>query len=155
MEDSTREFSRDGTGCWLMKVLVYSDGASRGNPGISALAFMILSEEGGLVKRSSKYVGIRTNNQVEYEAVIAALEYAIQVPCHEVVCHLDSELVVKQLTGEYRVRNSTLKNLWLKVQELTKEFRRITFIHVPRTHPRIREVDHLANQTLDRIKSRL
>jgi len=155
MESSTIEFSCDETGCWMMKLLVYSDGASRGNPGISALAFMILSEEGERVKRYSKYVGIRTNNQVEYEAVIAALEYAIQLPCQDVICHLDSELVVKQLTGEYTVRNSKLKILWLKVQELTKEFRRITFIHVPRTNPHIREVDHLANQTLDRIKSRL
>jgi ribonuclease HI len=138
-----------------MKVFVYSDGASRGNPGFSALAFMILSEEGELVKRYSKYMGIRTNNQVEYEAVISALEYAIQFPCHEVICYLDSELVVKQLTGEYTVRNSTLKSLWLKVQELRKKFRQITFIHVPRTHPHIQEVDHLANQTLDRSKSRL
>jgi ribonuclease HI len=138
-----------------MKVFVYSDGASRGNPGFSALAFMILSEEGERVKRYSKYMGIRTNNQVEYEAVISALEYAIQFPCHEVICYLDSELVVKQLTGEYTVRNSTLKSLWLKVQELRKKFRRITFIHVPRTHPHIQEVDHLANQTLDRSKSRL
>jgi ribonuclease HI len=138
-----------------MKVFVYSDGASRGNPGFSALAFMILSEEGERVKRYSKYMGIRTNNQVEYEAVISALEYAIQFPCHEVICYLDSELVVKQLTGEYTVRNSTLKSLWLKVQELRKKFRQITFIHVPRTHPHIQEVDHLANQTLDRSKSRL
>jgi ribonuclease HI len=155
MESSTVECSGDETGCWMMKLLVYSDGASRGNPGISALAFMILSEEGELVKRYSKYVGIRTNNQVEYEAVIAALEYATKLPCQEVVCYLDSELVVKHLTGEYTVRNPTLKSLWRKVQELTKGFRRISFIHVARTHPRIREVDHLANQTLDRINSRL
>jgi len=84
-----------------MKVNVFSDGASRGNPGVSAIAFMILSVDGQLLTRHSKYVGIRTNNQVEYEALIAALESASELRVQEVVCHLDSELVVKHLSGEY------------------------------------------------------
>jgi ribonuclease HI len=106
-----------------MRVEIFSDGASRGNPGVSAIAFMILSADGQLLTRHTKYVGVRTNNQAEYGALIADLESASELHIQEVVCHLDSELVVKQLRGEYRVRNSVLKRLWLRVQELKKHFR--------------------------------
>ncbi|MHC4464070.1 MAG: ribonuclease HI family protein [Planctomycetota bacterium] len=115
-----------------MTIEIFSDGASRGNPGVSAIAFMILSADGRLLTRHSKYVGMQTNNQAEYEALIAALESASELHLQEVVCYLDSELVVKHLTGEYRVRNPDLKRLWLKVQELKKHFSQITFKHVTR-----------------------
>ena len=138
-----------------MRLRVYSDGASRGNPGISAIAFMIVTEDGRLLKRYSRYVGIRTNNQVEYEALISALESASKLTDQEVTCCMDSELVVKQLNGEYRVRNPKLKTLWLKVQELKQSFQRITFKSVPRTDIHIKQVDQLANQTLDRVKKNL
>jgi ribonuclease HI len=138
-----------------MKVNIFSDGASRGNPGVSAIAFMILSADGHLLTRYSKYVGKRTNNQVEYEALITALESASELHVHEVVCHLDSELVVKQLTGEYRIRNPDLKRLWLRVQELKKHFRQITFKRVSRGDRHIEEVDRLANQTLNNVRNKL
>ena len=138
-----------------LRLRVYSDGASRGNPGISAIAFMIVTEDGRLLKRYSRYVGIRTNNQVEYEALISALESASKLTDQEVTCCMDSELVVKQLNGEYRVRNPKLKTLWLKVQELKQSFQRITFKSVPRTDIHIKQVDQLANQTLDRVKKNL
>jgi len=138
-----------------LRLRVYSDGASRGNPGISAIAFMILTEDGRLLKRYSKYVGVRTNNQAEYEALISALESASELTDQEVTCCMDSELVVKQLNGEYQVRNPTLKTLWLRVQELKQKFQRITFKRVPRTDVHIEQVDRLANQTLDRVKKNL
>jgi ribonuclease HI len=138
-----------------LRLRVYSDGASRGNPGISAIAFMIMTEEGRLLKRYSKYVGVRTNNQAEYEALISALESASELTDQEVMCCMDSELVVKHLNGEYRVRNPKLKTLWLKVQELKQSFRRITFKSVPRTDIHIKQVDRLANQALDRVKNNL
>ncbi len=138
-----------------LRLRVYSDGASRGNPGISAIAFMILTEDGRLLKRYSRYVGIRTNNQAEYEALISALESASNLTDQEVTCCMDSELVVKQLNGEYRVRNPTLKTLWLKVQELKQKFQRITFKSVPRTDIRIKQVDRLANQALNRVRKNL
>jgi len=123
---------------------------------------MILTEDGRLLKRYSRYVGIRTNNQAEYEALISALESASKLSDQEVTCCIDSELVVKQLNGEYRVRNPTLKTLWLRVQELKQKFQRITFKSVPRTFksvPRtdihIKQVDRLANQALDRVKKNL
>jgi len=142
-------------GVLKLRLRVYSDGASRGNPGISAIAFMIVTEDGRLLKRYSKYVGIRTNNQAEYEALISALESASKLTDEEVTCCMDSQLVVKQLNGEYQVRNPTLKTLWLKVQELKQSFQRITFKSVPRTDIHIKQVDLLANQALDRVKKNL
>ncbi len=138
-----------------MRFKVYSDGASRGNPGISAIAFMIMTEDGRLLKKYSKYVGVRTNNQAEYEALISALESASELTDQEVTCYMDSELVVKHLNGEYQVRNPKLKTLWLKVQELKQEFQRVTFTNVPRTDIHIKQVDQLANQALDRAKNKL
>jgi len=138
-----------------LRLKVYSDGASRGNPGISAIAFMIMTEDGRLLKRYSKYVGIRTNNQAEYEVLISALESASKLTDQEVTCCIDSELIVKHLNGEYRVRNPKLKTLWLKVQGLKQSFQRITFKSVPRTDIHIRQVDRLANQALDRVKNNL
>jgi len=138
-----------------MEFKIYSDGASRGNPGISAIAFMIVTEDGKLLKEYSKYVGIRTNNQAEYEALISALESASKLTDQEVACYMDSELVVKHLNGEYRVRNPKLKTLWFKVQELKQKFQRITFTNVPRTDIHIKQVDRLANQTLDKVKNKL
>ena len=138
-----------------LRLRVYSDGASRGNPGISAIAFMIMTEDGRLLKRYSKYVGVRTNNQAEYEALISALESASELTDQEVTCCMDSELVVKHLNGEYQVRNPKLKTLWLKVQELKQSFQRITFKSVPRTDIHIKQVDRLANQALDRAKKKL
>lgn len=135
------------------RLKVYSDGASRGNPGPSAIAFMILSGDEKILKRHSKYVGVVTNNQAEYEALISALEFASKLTSQEVVCYIDSELVVKHLNEEYQVRNPKLKTLWLKVHELRKNFEKISFIHVPRTNTYIQEVDCLANQILDRANS--
>jgi len=136
-----------------LRLKVYSDGASRGNPGPSAIAFMILREDEKILKRYSKYVGVKTNNQAEYEALISALEFASKLTSQEVVCHMDSELVVKHLNEEYRVRNPKLKTLWLKVHELKQNFKKISFIYVPRTDSYIQEVDWLANQTLNRVNS--
>jgi len=137
-----------------IRLKVYSDGASRGNPGPSAIAFMILTENGKILKRHSKYVGIKTNNQAEYEALISALESASKLTDQEVVCYLDSKLVVKHLNGEYQVKNPNLKTLWLKIKELEQKFQKVSFRHVPRTDRYIEEVDWLANQTLDKVTNR-
>ena len=142
-------------GVLKLRLRVYSDGASRGNPGISAIAFMIMTEDGRLLKRYSKCIGVRTNNQAEYEALISALESASNLTDQEVTCCMDSELVVKQLNEEYQVRNPKLKTLWLKVQELKQSFQRTTFKSDPRTDIHIKQVDRLANQALDRVKNNL
>lgn len=136
------------------RLKVYSDGASRGNPGPAAIAFKIITEDGEILREHSEYLGTKTNNQAEYAALISALDFASRLPSQEVVCHTDSELVVKHLSGEYQVRSPHLKTLWLKVQELKQRFQKISFHHVSRMDDYIQEVDCLANETLDRVLDR-
>ena len=136
-----------------MRLKAYSDGASRGNPGKSAIAFKITTEDGRLLEMHSSYIGIRTNNQAEYEALISELNCALRLTNDRVSCYLDSELVVKQLNGGYKVKDPELKTLWCKVQVLKRKFKTVTFTHIPRTNPNIEEVDILVNSALDREKN--
>jgi ribonuclease HI len=131
------------------KLKVYSDGGARGNPGPAAAAFLIFSEDGEVVKAESRFLGTRTNNQAEYEALISGLESAVQLGAEEVMCHLDSELVCKHLTGEYSVKNPELRRRWNKVQDLKRCFKHVSFINVPRTNKHIQEADALVNGRLD------
>lgn len=131
-------------------MLTFSDGGARGNPGPAAIAFIIQSVTGQTLTTSSRYVGVCTNNQAEYRALLAALEAAEALNAVRITCHLDSELVVKQLTGEYRVKNKELKQLWTTVEEYKKRFTEVKFVNVPRTHSVIQEVDRLVNLTLDK-----
>ena len=128
---------------------MYSDGGARGNPGLAAIAFVVLDETGETVKADSRFIGVRTNNQAEYEALLFALNYAAEHKAQEVICHLDSELVTRQLRGEYAVKNADLQQLWRKVQELKAKFKKISFINVPRENPNIQRADTLVNKTLD------
>jgi ribonuclease HI len=134
---------------------IYSDGGSRGNPGPAAAAYLILDENGKILKEQSHFLGYRTNNQAEYEALISALQKANVLRIKEVVAHLDSELVCKHLTGEYRVKNPNLLVLWEKTQKLKHCFSQISFINVPRTNQYIQKVDRLVNEQLDRANSNL
>ena len=99
---------------------------------------------------NSRYIGSHTNNQAEYKALIAALESAVALNAEKVISHLDSQLVVKQLTGEYTVKNSELKKLWNKVGELNRRFKKVSFVSVPRTNIQIQKADALVNEALDK-----
>jgi ribonuclease HI len=132
------------------RLMVFSDGGARGNPGPAAIACLITAENGPVLMAKSRYIGSRTNNQAEYEALIMALESAVALGAEEVVCHLDSELVTKQLNGKYAVKNRELKKLWSKVQEVEKQFKKVSFINVPRTNSQIQKADKLVNETLDK-----
>lgn len=134
----------------LTKLFVYCDGASKGNPGPAAIAVKILDEDKILVKSFTKFLGNRTNNEAEYEALIAALKAAQNLTENELECFLDSQLVVRQLNREYQVRNSRLQRLWLEVCRLQQLFIKVSFTHVPRTDERIREVDKLANRVIEK-----
>ncbi len=136
------------------KLIIFSDGGARGNPGPAAIAFLILSENGQVLISNSRYVGSHTNNQAEYEALIKALESAVPLHAEEVLCYLDSELVVKQLMGEYQVKNLELRKLWRKAQELIKCFSKVSFISVPRTNSQIQKADALVNEALDEFAQR-
>ena len=133
----------------LKRLMLYSDGGARGNPGPAAIAYLALTETGEVIKADSRFIGVNTNNQAEYNALIAALEFAISIKIEEVVCYLDSELVGKQLKGEYSVRNSELQKLWRKAQELKRCFKKISFVNVLRTNTYIQRADALVNKTLD------
>jgi lactoylglutathione lyase len=131
------------------QLIIYSDGGARGNPGPAAIAFLALTEKAETVKEQSSYIGIHTNNQAEYSALLEGLEFAQAQNIEELTCYLDSELVVKQLNGEYSVKNNELKLLWAKAQKLKAVFKKIRFVYVPRTTFQIQRADELVNQTLD------
>ena len=131
------------------RLLLYSDGGARGNPGRAAIAYLALTEKGETVKADSSFIGEHTNNQAEYNALIAALEFAVANKVEEVTCFLDSELVAKQLKGVYSVRNFELQKLWRRARELKQCFKKITFVNVPRSNVYIQRADALLNKTLD------
>ncbi|HLN89800.1 MAG TPA: ribonuclease HI family protein, partial [Candidatus Binatia bacterium] len=89
----------------IQQLKIYSDGGARGNPGPAAIAFVALDEEGEIVKADSRTIGVRTNNQAEYEALLFALQFGVEVGAQEVICNLDSELVARQLNGQYSVKD--------------------------------------------------
>lgn len=129
-------------------IKLFSDGGSRGNPGPAAIAFLIQLDEGVIQSTFSKFIGFHTNNQAEYKALIAGLKFSSE-KYDEITCYLDSELVVKQINGDYSVRNDKLRILWDKVQDLRKCFKKNLFISVPRTNLYIQRVDYLLNEKLD------
>ena len=133
----------------LERLTLYSDGGARGNPGPAAIAYLAVTEAGQIIKADSRFIGEATNNQAEYRALIAALEFAKALKAQEVTCNLDSELVGKQLKGEYAVKNPELRKLWRKAEELKNCFKKICFVNVPRTNSYIQKADALVNKTLD------
>jgi len=128
------------------RVVIRADGASRGNPGPSAIGATIKDEQGKLVARISQSIGIATNNQAEYRAIIGALKEAIRLGAKKVDIRLDSELIVRQISGRYRVKNAGLKPLFQELKRLTGRLEAFTVTHVSRSQNT--EADHLANQAL-------
>jgi ribonuclease HI len=133
----------------MTSLRIFSDGGARGNPGPAAIAFLVLDEKAMKIAEHAYYIGKHTNNQAEYEALIMALKFAETQNPQEVVCHLDSELVAKQVTGEYAVKNPQLKKLWSDVQILKRSFKKISFVYVPRENSQIARADALVNMVLD------
>jgi ribonuclease HI len=128
------------------KVIIHTDGAAEPNPGPAAIGATIKDERGRLIASISRHIGRATNNQAEYRAVIAALEQAIGLGARQVVLNSDSELVVKQIQGSYRVKKAALKPLYRRVKELGSYLEGFTIHHISRQHNR--EADRLANQAL-------
>lgn len=137
-----------------MTLTTYSDGGARGNPGPSAIGIVLCNEQGEVVQEASKSIGERTNNQAEYEAMLFALETARTLKATRLHCFADSELIIFQLQGRYRIKDNHLKLLSEKVKSLMTQFEAITFQQVPRSHPMITRADKLLNQTLDKMKAK-
>lgn len=130
--------------------VVKSDGGARGNPGPAGIG-VVIENNGQVVAELSEYLGAMTNNQAEYRALIAALEKVLELGGQgsRVECVLDSELVVQQLAGSYRVKHQDLKPLYQRLQELVNELGGlVSFRAVPRQDNR--HADQLANQAIDR-----
>ena len=133
----------------ITSVIINADGAARGNPGPAAIGATIKDDKGNLVASISRSIGTTTNNQAEYRAIIAGLEKAIKLGVRQVKVYSDSELVVKQINGRYRVKNTSLRILYENVVKLIGSLEKFSIHHVPRS--RSAEVDSLANKALDRL----
>ncbi len=114
------------------RAIIYADGASQGNPGPAAIGGTIKDEEERLLASISQRIGRATNNQAEYRALIAALEKAISLGVSETDVYSDSELIVRQINGNYRVKNASLKPLYQRVKQLQSQLDRFTITHIPR-----------------------
>ena len=126
---------------------IHTDGASRGNPGEAAFAFVIERDGQPPVEEAGR-LGRLTNNQAEYTALVRALERALELGAgHRLVILSDSELMVKQVNGEYKVKNEALKLLWVDAQELADKLGKVTFTAVRREHNEL--ADRLVNEALD------
>ena len=130
-----------------MKVTIYTDGAARGNPGPAAAGAIIRDEHNKIIAQISHRIGFATNNQAEYAAIVMALEEALKLGATNVNLKSDSELVVKQLGGRYRVKNVALKPLYQKVIKLSSSLESFKINHIPRGQNE--EADKLANRALD------
>jgi ribonuclease HI len=128
---------------------IYTDGASRGNPGPGAIAF-IIAKEGKIVMKHKHFIGRCTNNVAEYRALISALERAKKLS-KEIRCFSDSKLMINQLKGEYKVKKPHIRELFQRAKALEKNFEKVEYVHVNRTNHGIKMVDRMVNEVLDRV----
>ncbi|MFN2463622.1 MAG: reverse transcriptase-like protein [Candidatus Dormibacteria bacterium] len=133
-----------------MKVVVHSDGGSRGNPGPAAIGVVVEEDTGdrlALAAELGERIGVTTNNVAEYKALIRGLEEAARLGATEVQCLLDSQLVVEQMNGRYKVKHQNVLDLHRRAAELARGFKHVAYGYVPRAHNA--EADRLVNAALD------
>ncbi|MFH0846171.1 MAG: ribonuclease HI family protein [Patescibacteria group bacterium] len=140
----------------MKKITIFTDGGSRSNPGIAGAGAVIFDDEGNELISASKFLGIKTNNWAEYEAIILGLEKAQELfggklKGMEVEMKMDSQLVQRQLKREYRIKEPTLQQQFIRVNNLLIDsFPKITFTHIPRAENK--RADELANEAMDQGK---
>jgi ribonuclease HI len=130
------------------KLITYSDGGARGNPGPAGAGGVVQTSEGEVLAEVSEYLGVTTNNIAEYKALILTLQKANRFASKSLEVRADSELMVKQLRGEYKVKNEGLKPLYLQVKDLLSHYKNVTVKHVYRSDNKL--ADELANEAMDR-----
>ena len=130
-----------------MTYKLHTDGGARGNPGLAAAGVVLEDSDGKVVKRFGHFLGHATNNEAEYRALILGLETALAENTRELECFLDSQLVVSQLNGFYKVKDARMREFWNKVKGLEKNFASISYIHVMRS--KNAHADDLVNEVLD------
>ncbi len=131
----------------MNKLIIYTDGGARGNPGPAGIGAAIYNEKKELISEVSEYLGETTNNQAEYRAVIAAFKKAAELKAEEIDFFLDSELVVRQLNRQYKVKNKDLAPLFLIIHNTVLSYKKVTFTHIRREENKY--ADMLANRAMD------
>ncbi|MFL5932152.1 MAG: reverse transcriptase-like protein [Gaiellaceae bacterium] len=130
-----------------MKARLSTDGGARGNPGPAAYGYVLEAEDGTVLAAHGETIGVATNNVAEYRALIAGLEKAVEVGVDQLEVVSDSELLVKQMQGEYRVKNENLRPLAVQASRLAREVGRVRWTSVRREHNEL--ADRLVNEALD------
>jgi probable phosphoglycerate mutase len=130
-----------------VKARLSTDGGARGNPGPAAYAYVLEADDGTVLAAHGEAIGVATNNVAEYRALVEGLRKAVEVGVDELEVVSDSELLVHQMRGEWKVKNEALKLLWVDAQELADKLRKITFTAVRREHNEL--ADRLVNEALD------
>jgi len=132
----------------MKKLLLYTDGGSRSNPGPAAMGMVLMNEAEKVLAQKGQFLGERTNNEAEYLALIWGMTEALAYSPEELVCHLDSELVVNQLNGFYRIRKPHLQPLARQAKALEKQLGEVSYVYVPREENAL--ADSLVNEALDK-----
>ena len=130
-----------------VKATLWTDGGARGNPGPAAFAFVLEAEDGTVLEARGEAIGVATNNVAEYSALVAGLRGAAVAGVSELEVRSDSELMVKQMRGEYRVKNRDLQTLFLDASRAARDVGSVTYTHVRREHNEL--ADRLVNEALD------
>ena len=128
-------------------VRLFTDGGARGNPGPAAYGYVLETEDGTVLASEGVAIGVATNNVAEYSGLVAGLERALELGVGELEVVSDSELMVKQMRGEYRVKNAALQELFAQAGALARRLDRIEYRHVKRAHNEL--ADRLVNEALD------
>jgi ribonuclease HI len=133
-----------------MKLTIYTDGGSRGNPGPGAIGVVIIDENKKTIAEHKERIGHTTNNKAEYSAMDKALKMAIRIGATELSCFSDSQLIVSQLRGEWKVKDKTLSPMFESIKSMEKSFDKVTYTHIPRcSDPFSTRADELVNEALD------
>jgi ribonuclease HI len=132
-----------------VRARLWTDGGARGNPGPAAYAYVLEDEEGNSLAAHGEAMGIATNNVAEYSALVAGLGKAVELGVRELEVVSDSELMVKQMRGEYKIKNEALRELSLQANGLARGLSRVTYTAVRREHNQL--ADRLVNEALDAV----
>jgi ribonuclease HI len=130
-----------------VKTRLFTDGGARGNPGPAAYGFVLEADDGTVLAAEGEAIGVATNNVAEYSGLIAGLRRALELHVPDVEVVSDSELLVKQMRGEYKVKNETLRGLSLEAARLARQIGNVEYRHVKRAHNEL--ADRLVNEALD------
>ncbi len=134
-----------------MRARLSTDGGARGNPGPAAFAYVLEAEDGTVLAAHGEAIGVATNNVAEYRGLVEGLRKAVELSVAELEVVSDSELLVKQMRGEYRVKNAALRDLSLEAARLGRQLRRVHYRAVRREHNEL--ADRLVNEALDRAET--